>query len=531
MRLRQSLALLLALAVPAFAQDPQLPPKGSDAPAEAVPVADAPTGAAVAPPTLATALHASPLATLLSGVTEDPIFASAAVSVQVVNVRTGEEVYAWGDDRALVPASTMKLLTTAAALRTLGPGYRFPTWVLHDGELGADGVLAGSLYVKGQGDPTMVVERMWRLAQDLKNQGVREVKGDVVFDDTYFAGSTLVPGWDKEEDLESGPTYFATLGALSVNYNVATLVVRPGAGTGQPAFVELDTPTPAVVVENHVVTGRKGSSPRIKIERKLDEETGKITTFTLTGSYPAEGETELYYRTIADPLGNYIGAMQSVFRQQGIKVKGQWKAGASAPDAELLLRSESVPLTDIISMTSKHSNNFMAEQLLRSMGAERQGLPGTTEKGVRVVADYLTGLGIPADEYKLVNGSGLSRELVLRPSAINAVLVDMHRSPEFGPEFVASLSVGGRDGTLWSRFREEGMAGRVRGKTGTLSGVHCLSGYVHAADDEIYAFTFLVNEIDGALSRARKAHDRLVVTLAGTTGNVADGADSETPSE
>ena len=103
----------------------------------------------------------------------------------------------------------------------------------------------------------------------------------------------------------------------------------------------------------------------------------------------------------------------------------------------------------------------------------------------------------------------------------------MYRDPQFGPEYVASLSVGGRDGTLWSRFREEGMAGRVRGKTGTLSGVHCLSGYVHAADDEIYAFTFLVNEIDGALSRARKAHDRLVLTLAGTTANLADGADSE----
>ena len=312
-----------------------------------------------------------------------------------------------------------------------------------------------------------------------------------------------------------------------MNYNVASLVVRPGTAAGQPAVVENDTPTPAVVIESTAVTGRKGSRNTVKIVRKVDEETGKITTFTVSGSFPAEGDAEFYYRTIADPLGNYIGAMQGVFRQQGIKVKGAWKPGATPKTAELFYKSESVPLTDIVALTSKHSNNFMAEQILRSMGAERYGLPGTTENGLRVITDYLTSLGIPADQYRLVNGSGLSREVQLRPSAVDAVLVDMYKSPEFGPEFVSSLSVGGRDGTLWSRFREEGMAGRVRGKTGTLSGVHCLAGYIHAADDEIYAFTFLVNDIDGALSRARKAHDRLVLTVAGTTGNVVDGGEVE----
>jgi len=421
----------------------------------------------------------------------------------------------------------MKLLTTAAALRTLGPNYHFPTWIMKGGELGADGVLAGDLFVKGQGDPTMVVERMWRLAQDLKVRGLKEVKGDIVFDDGYFVGTTLIPGWDKEEDVQSGPTYFATLGALSVNFNVATILVRPGAGAGQAAVAEFDFPTPAIVLENKIVTGSKNSRKWVKVERAVDEETQKITTFTLTGSVPAGSEPDLYYRTLADPLGNYMGAMQAVFKQQGIKVKGRFRAGIAAKDATLLHRVDSESLAEIVATTSKHSNNFMAEQLLRSIGAERYGLPGTTENGLRVVSDYLGSLGVPADQYRLVNGSGLSREVMLRPSAVNAVLLDMYRSPDLGPEYVASLSVGGRDGTLWSRYREEGMAGRVRGKTGTLSGVHCLAGYVHAADDEVYAFTFLVNQIDGALSRARKAHDRLVLTVAGTTGNVADGAEAE----
>ncbi len=520
MRLPQSLLLLVALAVPAFAQDDE-PLSGPAGAAIGQPAPVAQRVSRPAPP--------PPLASALAPLTEDALFSTAAVSLQVVNVRTGEEVYAWGEDRPLLPASTMKLLTTAAALRTLGPDFRFATWVLAGGELDGAGVLDGNLYVRGQGDPTMVVERMWRLAHDLKLRGLREVSGDIVFDESYFSGPTTVPGWDKEHDIESGPTYFATLGALSVNQNVATIVVRPGEQAGEAAIAEFDSPTAAVVLKNEVGTGSKTSRAWVKIDRRVDPETGKITTFNLTGNLPAGGTTERYHRTIADPLGNYIGLMQLLFKQHGIRVRGSWGGGVTAASATLLVKAESEPLAEIVAATSKQSNNFMAEQLLRVIGAERLGLPGTTEKGALVVADYLQSLGIQKDQFHLINGSGLSRDITLRPSAVNAVLIDMHHSPEFGPEYVASLSVGGRDGTLRSRFREDGMAGRVRGKTGTLAGVHCLAGYIHAADDEIYAFTFLVNEIDGALSRARKVHDRLVLTVAGTTGNLADGSEGELP--
>lgn len=522
MRHLRLIVALSILAFPAFAQD---------APPSAGPAAPAPVGAAVDPgqPLAPSPVGPAPsdLAAALAGLQEDPIFRTAAVSVEVVNARTGAKVYGWGDDKALIPASTMKILTGAVALKTLGPNWRFPTWILHDGELGADGVLAGNLYVKGQGDPTMVVERMWRMVLDLKLKGVREIKGDVVFDDSYFADTTLIPGWTKEEDIQDGPTYFAPLGALSVNYNIAAIVVRPGAGAGQPAVADLETPTPVLAIENRLTTGGKNSRRWVKIERTVDAETGKITTFKLTGNIPAESAPDTFYRTLADPLGNYIGTFEMMAKQHGIKVKGKLRPGATAPDAKLVLRADSEPLSEIVALTSKHSNNFMAEQVLRAMGAETYGLPGTTAKGVQVVDTYLQSLGIPKDEYRLVNGSGLSREVLLRPAHIDRVLVDMWSSVELAPEFATSLSVGGRDGTLYSRFREDGMAGRVRGKTGTLAGVHCLAGYIRAADGETYAFTFLVNDIDGALSRARRAHDRLVVTVAGVNGNIADGGDLE----
>lgn len=526
MRFARAIGLLAILALPALAADGTAGETGAPSPEPEVAAETLPTTLAPLPPRAVEPVPSAGVAGAMAGLVSDPIFADALVSLQVVEAVSGQEVYAWGDDRELVPASTMKLLTAAVALRALGPQYRFPTWIRHDGTIAADGVLDGNLYVQGQGDPTMVVERMWRMVRDLRLRGIREVRGDVVFDDAYFADSVLVPGWDKPEDVEGGPTYFAPLGALSVNYNVAAMVIRPGGAVGEPASVELDTPTPAVAVANQLTTGKARSRPWIRVERAVDAESG-VATFTLTGNVPVDRGPDLVYRAVADPLGNYIGAFASLAQQAGIVVKGRLRPGATPAESALFHHVESEPLADILSEMNKHSNNFMAEQILRVVGAETVGLPGTTEKGLRVVGDYLSSLGVREDRYTLVNGSGLARGLLLRPSQVNKVLADMWSDVEVGPEFVNSLSVGGRDGTLWTRFREEGMAGRVRGKTGSLTGVHCLSGYVTAADGETYAFTFLVNDIDGALARARRAHDRLVLSLAGSGVELADVGDTE----
>jgi D-alanyl-D-alanine carboxypeptidase/D-alanyl-D-alanine-endopeptidase (penicillin-binding protein 4) len=516
MSLSRSLLLLLVLALPAFAQEAPVSAPDTGAAGQAAPAL--PTADARPPATLASAL---------ATVEQDPIFTDATVSVQVVNVRTGEEVYHWGEDRALLPASVMKVLTTATALRELGPNYKFQTHLLIDGEIGSDGVLDGSVYLRGQGDPSMVVERLWRMALDLKMRGVREIRGDIVFDASYFADGALIPGWFKAEDVADPPTYFPSLGALSVNYNLHAFVVRPGAAQGAPAQVDIEFPSPQVVIVNKLVTGSAKSRAWTKVERELDEETKSIVTYTFTGNVPVGSDADTIYRPVHDPLANYMAVFESVVAQHGLKVGGRYRAGVTPAGAERLLRSDSEPLAEIVATTSKQSNNLFAEHVLRVLGAEKHGGPGTTEKGLRSVNAYLTRLGVAGDGVVLVNGSGLSRDIRLRPSVVDAVLMDMARDPAVSAEFMASLSVAGRDGTLWSRFREEGMDGRVRGKTGTLDGVHCLAGYVRAADDELYAFTFLVNDIPGVAARARKAHDRLVGTLAGVSGNVADGAEPE----
>jgi D-alanyl-D-alanine carboxypeptidase/D-alanyl-D-alanine-endopeptidase (penicillin-binding protein 4) len=157
---------------------------------------------------------------------------------------------------------------------------------------------------------------------------------------------------------------------------------------------------------------------------------------------------------------------------------------------------------------NKHSSNFFAEHVLKAVGAEVYGEPGTTEKGVRVIEEYLETLGAHVSEFEVVNGSGLTRLSRIRPSHLNGVMIDMAADRVLGPEFTSSLSIGGVDGTLWTRFRGEGTEGRLRGKTGSLNFVHGLTAYVDGGDGEQYAFTFMVNEIDGSNRPVRRLHSR-----------------------
>ncbi|MFH1468886.1 MAG: D-alanyl-D-alanine carboxypeptidase [Pseudomonadota bacterium] len=209
----------------------------------------------VSPETAAQAALPTTLAALLDPTLEDPLLRRTPVAIQVVDTHTREEVYARGADDLLLPASTMKLITTAAALRTLGPAWTFSTDVLVDGEVDGAGLLHGSLYVRGGGDPTMVLERLWKLVQEIRLEGVREIEGDVVFDDDLFPALPGVPGWDKPEDLEQGPAYFPPLSPLTVNYNAIALYVGPGEAPGKPARIELENPTPIIQIENNAATG------------------------------------------------------------------------------------------------------------------------------------------------------------------------------------------------------------------------------------------------------------------------------------
>lgn len=443
---------------------------------------------------------------VLGELLDDKLFATSDVAFQIVDVQSGDEVYAWDADAALVPASTMKIVTSAAALRSLGPTWRFHTALLRDGEVNDEGVLEGNLYVRGTGDPTLVVEKLWKLLVDLEVEGVVEINGDIVLDDTYFSDGPLIPGWGKTVDIANGPAYFAPVGALSLNHNALSIVIAPAAEVGAAARLQLETPSSLVTFDNQLTTVASGKRGWVRIERDADAKTG-TTLFTVEGEVPHGSEVQRHYRAVAQPRAWFASVLSDLLAARGVKYTGRIVAGSTPPEAEEVVRLWSPPLHEILNHTNKYSSNFMAEHVLKAMGAEVKGAPGTAEKGLDVVREYFDALGIPRGEYTVVNGSGLSREARLRPSHLNAVLLDMHHEPLLQPEFESMLSVGGRDGTLRRRFDEDDELGRVRGKTGSLNGVYCLTAYVRARSGDTYAVTMLVNNFRRSRP-VRALHDR-----------------------
>ncbi len=467
-----------------------------------------------------------PLGPLFSELVADRVFAESRVGAQVVDIATGDEVWAFDADAPLVPASTMKVVTAAAALRSLGPAWRFRTTFLRDGEVTPEGILEGNLILRGNGDPTLVVEKLWKLVHDLQIEGVLEVSGDLILDASYFGDGSLIPGWDKPLDIANAPSYFPPLSALSVNFNTAAIVVAPGPKAGEPARVELETPVDSIVVESTVTTIDERRKGWLKLEREADPKTG-VLTFRLEGEVPAGGEVQRHYRGVADPLRHTADIVRALLKEEGIRVRGRVRFGPTPRTAEPVVELVSPPLAEILNHTNKFSSNFMAEQVLRAVGAEAKGAPGTTAKGIAVVSEYLGSLGIPAEEYVLVNGSGLSRDIRLRPTHLTAVMMDMARDPTIAPEFLATLSVAGVDGTLRRRFSGPDRLGRIRGKTGSLDGVQSVVAIAHAADGRSYTYALIVNDFSRNRP-VRSVHDRFGSLLIG--GGVVSSPDEDADS-
>ena len=474
------------------------------------------------PPSTDTGAPAYQLDPVLGPLLDDSLFSSADVGVQVVDVETGDEVWAYNADADMLPASVNKVLTTAVALRTLGPAWDFTTDLLSTGDVDADGVLHGDLYVRGGGDPTLVVEQLWKIIRDLQSGGVNEIDGSIYFDDSFFSDPGPVPGWNKGVDEANGPAYFAPLGALTVDFNTTCLVIAPGSEKGQPALVGLETPASVIEVDDQAVTGSVGSHLWLKVEREVSDD-GANVTFTVNGSVPMDAKPIHLYRAVGDPTAHFQAVFVDLLKERGVTFTGRLRRGVTPDDAVVLVRHRSDPLAMILAQMNKRSSNIMAEQVLKAVGAVATGGHGSTAAGLDALRAYLDGLGISRDEYHVVNGSGLSRETRVRPSLITAVLTDMARDRRIGPEFMASLALAGVDGTLRRRLQGDD-AGLLRGKTGSLDHVFCLAGYAQGGDGHVYAFAFLANGFRGSTSPVRKLQDRFAEALLENGADVGHGS-------
>ena len=462
----------------------------------------------LAPALLALALAASPHAELraaLAKAAASPALAGARVGVFVKSLDTGEVIFARSPDELLNPASNVKLFTAAAALSRLGPEYRFETEFLT--APGANG--ARTLYVRGKGDPTFVAERLWAVAGELAGLGLDRV-ADLVVDDSFFDGVREGPGFDQEVGDRA---YLAPAGAVSLDFNTVAIRVSPGPRAGAPARVRTEPPGDFVEVENRTVTVGSRAKRRVKVSSRAGSNGHQRVV--LVGQVPLGGRSQVIWRRVDDPPLHFGFTLRRLLEQRGVKVAGAVRRGTVTDGAALLLVSESEPLSLVVRRLQKHSNNFVAEQILKTLGAEVHGPPGSWPKGVLAVEEFLAGAGIPRGSYLMRNGSGLNDANRFSARQTVRLLEEMWRRFPLAAEFVSALPVAGRDGSI--RWRMEGTpaAGRLRAKTGTLAGVTSLSGYVEAAGGERLVFAILVNDHGGQAQTVRAVDELGSVLAAG----------------
>lgn len=458
----------------------------------------------------------------------DPaVFGDAYWGIQVTDLETGRSLYQRNADKRFVPASNMKLLTTAAALDALGPDFRYTTTLFAEGPI-REGTLTGSLVVRGSGDPTFgarytggdltLVFRQW--ADSLKALGVHRITGPVVGDDNVFDDVSIGEGWDWNDLV----WYYAPeISGLQFNEGVVRLAVH-GTSPGRPARIEVTPDVGYVQVVNRSTTRRSGGV-REGYDRALGE-----NVFTVTSAVP-RGRTEIEDVAVVNPTTYFVRVMLAVFEQEGIEVDGEpvdVDAWGRSPRYDALTRvavHRSPALSAIVGETNASSNNLHAEHLLRTLGAEHpdasRSIPGSAASGAAVVLRTLEKMGVRALDVRVADGSGLSALNRVSPRAIVSLLSYMHNHPNGEGTtlaFYRSLAVGGRTGTLRNRYRRGNARGNVRAKTGYIRGARTLSGYVDAANGHRLAFSLLCNQYSTSTRRVEQAQDAIVELLADYDG-------------
>ncbi|GAC1539175.1 MAG: hypothetical protein NVS2B9_06090 [Myxococcales bacterium] len=435
---------------------------------------------------------------------------SARVSAQIVSLDDGQVLYARGADEQLNPASNTKLVTSAAALLRLGPEFRFTTDVLTDKPIVRG--RAGTLYVKGRGDPSINTERLQGLVADLWHRGLRQVS-DLVLDDGYFDREAWGPGWEQES---SDKAYAAPVGPLSLNHNSVAIYIAPGEGKNARARVDLEPAAAGYFnVENGATTARQGGRRRVMAHTFA---AGERTRVTVGGRIAAKADALVLYRRVSDPTFYFGYALKQLLQERGIRVTGRVRRGQAPDEAVLVNAYDSPELAEIVRDMNKVSSNFIAEMLVKTLGAELRGVPGTWAKGLAVTQDLLAELGIARGTYQLRNGSGLNDTNRFSAQQMTGLLMAIWKRFPVASEFVSSLGIAARDGTLRLRMEGTDAAGRLRAKTGTLDKVTALSGYVQAVGGERFVFSILVNDWSGRTPPVISSVDRFGGLLAALGG-------------
>jgi D-alanyl-D-alanine carboxypeptidase/D-alanyl-D-alanine-endopeptidase (penicillin-binding protein 4) len=449
---------------------------------QAPPSSPSPVPAAMAPRTDVERFRARVEAALAS-----PRAQKSFWGVLVEEADTGERLFELNADRYFVPASNTKLFTTALAMSKLGPAYRFTTTIETHGILDPGGRLRGDLALVGRGDPDLSnrkfpyrdkVERegppervLAELADAVVAKGVKQIEGDVVADDSYFLYERYPPGW---EIGELPFAFSAPISAIAVNDNTFTVEMQPAGRSGSPAILNVEPWAGFYTFENKISTGPPGSDAKFEVAWEPGSR-----NILLRGSIPLGSKPSLAVLAIEEPSEYAAHLLKRLLEERGVRVFGQARAQhtpAEAVGAPVILAEHlSPPLLEIIRTLNKISQNLHAEMLLRAVARLETGV-GSREAGLKLESEFIKSAGIAETDVYLTDGSGLSRVNLVTPRAVVTLLRYIARQT-WGEDFISTLPIAGRDGTLENDMKDTPAAGRIRAKTGSLEHAKAISGF------------------------------------------------------
>jgi len=469
-------------------------------------------------------------------IAHQPALEPGFFAVKIVSLETNQIIYEQNANKFVRPASNMKLYTVATAFDRLTPDYHFVTSVYAKERL-EDGKIKGDLIVYGRGDPSIAArfnngdyfKGINDLADRIVAAGVKRVKGDLVGDESYFNGAPVGSGWEWEDLTWS---YGAELSALTINDNAIDLTVKPGMSVGFPVVITSGPPaTSFMTIANHATTSARGSRSDLHIYRGLG-----ANTLEISGSLPLGDTGFIGGVAVPDPALVFVSMLRDALVKRGVKIDGRVRtvnarSGGSivpnSPAGPMLIEIaglQSPPFSIIAAHTLKPSQNQYTELILRTLGKTQPANPvdesrarDDEDSGLGVVTSFLRGAGVGESEIALNDGSGLSRNDLISANTTVQLLTFMTKHRYF-PQFRDALPIAGVDGTLRTRMRGTPAEGNVRAKTGSLSSVASLSGYVTTAAGEHLVFSMMLNNYPDAAAVRRDSIDAIAILLASFAG-------------
>lgn len=432
------------------------------------------------------ALHL--ISTRIEALLGDKALNNTSVGIAIRSVRNNKLLYSHNATAPLTPASTTKLYSTFAALYTLGGDHKVATTIYTDAEGIHNGVLNGNIFLVGAGDPLLETSDIEQLAEQIHRLGITSIKGNVYGDASFFDNITNRYEYSGDKD-EVQPV--APVSALTLDHNTVTLLITSGTKAGSRARIQiLPTSEAFAYTVTATVKGARRSKPRLSVQQSTGKD-GK-QHFAISGTIPP-GRTVSYTYTTTNPAYVAAGVLLRRLESAGVAVSGKASVQpAPKTTGRQLLTASYRPLSDIISIVNKNSDNFVAEHVFKMLGGAQHSTRSTAQAALTSLHTLLSDCNIPFQNCQLNDGSGLSRRNLVSPSSLVTLLAQAWNMP-FAQAFVNSFSIAGIDGTLRKRMRGTPAEGNLIGKTGTLRNVSALAGYVTTLDGEHLAFSVLFN--------------------------------------